>query len=95
MDGDPRLSYLIAAILIYCAAWLAVTETALASVSRNKIKIAFERGDFRAEKALYALDNFEQAISTILICTNNSYSNERTFLRSIKGNSILHIPVSV
>ncbi len=70
MDGDPRISYFIAVILIYFAAWFAVTETALASVSRNKIKIASERGDFRAEKALYALDNFEQAISTILICTN-------------------------
>ncbi len=80
MDGDPRLSYLIAAILIYCAAWLAVTETALASVSRNKIKIAFERGDFRAEKALYALDNFEQAISTILICTNITHISAATIV---------------
>ena len=72
-DSIPRisyLSYLFVILLIYLASYFAVTETALASVSKNKIKIAADRGDSRATKALYALDNFDRAITTILICTN-------------------------
>ncbi len=70
---DPlssRLPWIVAIVLLFCAAYFAVTETALASVSKNKIKSALERGDKRAEKALFALDNFDKAISTLLICTN-------------------------
>ena len=69
-DPDPRISYLAVAALIYLAAWFAVTETALASVSRIKLKTASDRGDYRADDALFALDNFDRAITTILICTN-------------------------
>lgn len=69
-DPDPRISYLAVALLIYIAAWLAVTETALASVSKNKLKSASEHGDYRADDAVFAIDNFDQAITTLLICTN-------------------------
>jgi len=64
------LSLIIAIILLFCAAYFAVTETALASVSRIRIKNSAERGNAKAKKALYALDNFDKAISTLLICTN-------------------------
>jgi len=70
MDDPYSLSWIIAIILLFCAAYFAVTETALSSVNKNKIKIALERGDVRAEKAMYALENFDKAISTLLICTN-------------------------
>ena len=70
MDTGSRLPWAAALLLLFCAAYFAVTETALASVSRTKIKIASDRGDSRADKALYALDNFDMAISTLLICTN-------------------------
>ena len=69
-DPDPRISYLAVALLIYLAAWFAVTETAIASVSKNKLKTASDRGDYRADDALFALENFDRAITTILICTN-------------------------
>lgn len=72
MDDGSRLPWtpwIIAIILLFCAAYFAVTETAFASASRNKIKSSAERGDQRA-KALYVLDNFDRAISTLLICTN-------------------------
>ena len=50
--------------------YFAVTETAMASVSRTRIKTAAERGDARAKNALFLLDNFDRAITTILIGTN-------------------------
>lgn len=68
-DGSkPPLIGLI--ILLGLSAYLAFVETALASVSKNKIKLAAERGDSRAKRALYALEAFDNAITTILICNN-------------------------
>ena len=64
------LPWIIAVILLLCAAYFAVAETAFASASRNKIKTAADRGDSRAETALYVLDHFDRAISTLLIGTN-------------------------
>ena len=52
MDDGSRLTWLIAVILLCAGAYFAVTETALASVSRIKIKAACDRGDPRAQKAL-------------------------------------------
>ncbi len=70
MDGDSRLPFILAILLLFCAAYFAVAETAFASASRNKIKTASDRGDSRAETALYVLDHFDRAISTLLIGTN-------------------------
>ena len=70
MDDGTRLPWIIAILLLFVAAFFAVAETAFASASRSKIKIAADRGDGRAQKALYILDNFDLAISTLLICTN-------------------------
>ena len=73
MDGDSRLSmtpWLIAVVLLLLAAWFAVTETAIAAVSRSRIKAKADKGDPRAEKAQYVLDHFDRAVTTLLICTN-------------------------
>lgn len=70
MDDGSRLPWIIAALLLVCAAFFAVTETSMASASRSRIKASAERGDFQAKKTLYVLDNFDLAISTLLICTN-------------------------
>ena len=70
MDDGSRLPWIIAIILLFCAMYFAVTETAMASASRTKIKTAAERGDARAKNALFLLDHFDRAITTILIGTN-------------------------
>ena len=70
MDDGSRLSGLIIVVLFFFAAYFAVAETAFASVSKIKIKAGVERGDARAEKALHILDNFDKAVTTILIGTN-------------------------
>lgn len=70
MDTDSRLPWIIALILLFLSAFFALAETAISSVSKTRMKTAAERGDPRAEKALYVLEHFDQAISTILICTN-------------------------
>ena len=70
MDDGSRLPWICAALLLLCAAYFAVAETAFASASRTHLRLAEDRGDRRAKKALYVLDHFDQAISAILIGTN-------------------------
>ncbi len=70
MDDASRLPWISAILFVLLAAFFAIAETAAASASRTRIKIAADRGDARAADAMYALDHFDQAISTLLICTN-------------------------
>ena len=70
MDDGSRLPWIIAVLLLFCAAFFAVAETAYASCPRSRVKAAAERGDARAKTALLILDDFDKAISTLLICTN-------------------------
>lgn len=70
MDADSRISLLSVFVLLFFAAFFAVSETAFASVSQTKLKVAADRGDDRAVRALGITDNIEAAISTLLILTN-------------------------
>ena len=70
MDDASRLSLIVVILMILCAAYFAVAETSFASVSRVRIKIRAERGEAKAIRALKVLDNFDLAITSILICTN-------------------------
>ncbi len=70
MDEGSITSVLIILFLILGAAYFAVCETSFASTSRIKYKTGADRGDRRAKKALFVADNFDKAITTILIGTN-------------------------
>ncbi len=70
MDDGSRLPLICAVLLLFCAIFFAVAETAFASTSRTRMRLAEDRGDMRAKEALYVLDNFDLAISAILIGTN-------------------------
>lgn len=67
---DSWLSILALVILLLMAAYLALAETAFASVSKIRIKSRADKGDKSAERAMKVLDNFDKAITTILIGTN-------------------------
>ena len=70
MDDGSRLPLISAVLLLFVAVFFAVAETAFASTTRTRMRVAEERGDMRAREALYVLDNFDLAISAILIGTN-------------------------
>ena len=70
MDSDSRVSCFLFLVLLALAALSAVAETAFASVSRSRVKTLADRGDERAERADRILDDFDSAISTLLIVTN-------------------------
>ena len=64
------MSVLIILALLLFADYFAVCETSFAAVSRIRLKTAMERGDRRANKAMYVCECFDKAITTILIGTN-------------------------
>lgn len=70
MDDGSRLSWIIIFVLYLFMAYFAVAETAFASVNKIKIRAALERGDSRAETAMRILENFDRAVTTVLIGTN-------------------------
>ena len=96
MDDDSRLSWLIVIALLLCAAFFAVSETALASVSRNRMKLFADRGDSRAKKALNLINNFDSTISTLLICTNITHLSMATIVTTTvtKKWGVAAVPVS-
>ena len=69
MDPDSR-TIIIVCLLFVASAYCALTETAVSSVSKTKIKVRADKGNGSAKKVMYVLDNFEDAITTLLICTN-------------------------
>ena len=70
MDDGSQWTWLILVLLLLAAMFFAITETAFASVSRVRLKTDAERGDKRAETALFVTEHFDRAITTLLICTN-------------------------
>lgn len=70
MDGDSQTTWLIVVLLLAAAMLFAVMETAFASVSHVRLRAYAERGEKRAERALYVKEHFDRAITTLLICTN-------------------------
>ncbi len=80
MDSDSWLSYLSIALLLLLAAYFAAAETSMATVSRIRLKARLDQGDLRARKALYIQDNFDLAISAILIGTNITHISVATLV---------------
>ena len=72
MDGDSSslISVFCILFLLFSAAYFAVCETAFASVSRVRLKLALDRGTRGAKDAAYVAEHFDEAITTILIGTN-------------------------
>ena len=73
MDDGPLWPWLITLLLILFANFLAVSETALASVSKVRMKTLEEKGKKQAAMVLDALAHFDRTISAILILTNNAH----------------------
>ena len=57
-------------VLIMCSAFFSSSETAFSSVSKVRLKNMAENGNKRAKKALYVADNYDKALSTILVGNN-------------------------
>ncbi len=70
MDDNLWLNLLILLILLLGAMYCASAEIAFASLNVIRAKKLADEGDKRAKRALYILDNFEKALTTLLIGNN-------------------------
>ncbi len=60
----------VIAVLIMCSAFFSATETAYSSISKIRLKNKAENGNKKAAKALYITENYDKALSTILVGNN-------------------------
>ena len=63
MSEGALTPWLITAILILFADYIAITETALASVSKVRMKTLADRGNKRAALVLDSLEHFDRTIN--------------------------------
>lgn len=70
MDGDSRSLLIIFIILVFLGAYFASTESAVSLMNKIRIKNMADEGNKKAKKALYVSNNFDKAITTLLIGNN-------------------------
>ncbi len=69
MDAGPG-SIILLLVLIFLSAYFSGTEISLASVNRIHMMSKASRGDKSAKRVLKILDNFDEALSVLLIGNN-------------------------
>lgn len=70
MDSTSGLSYLLLIVLIVLSAFFSASETAFSTVNKIRLKNYADGGNKKAISALKIADNYEKALSTVLIGNN-------------------------
>ena len=61
---------IVIAILVLLSAFFSATETAFSFVNKIRIQHSVDNGNKNAKNSLYVIENFDNALTTILICNN-------------------------
>lgn len=69
MTSDIIMGVVIA-MLVLLSAFFSATETAFSFVNKIRIQHSVDNGNKKAKNALYVIENFDNALTTILICNN-------------------------
>jgi putative hemolysin len=70
MDGDGWLQLILLILFLLGASYCASSEIAFSSLNTIRVKNLADKGDKRAGKALYIIENFDKALTTLLIGNN-------------------------
>ena len=70
MDDSPAGSIIAFLLLILCSAYFSGTEISFASVNRIHMMSRASKGIKSAKRVLYILDNFDEALSVLLVGNN-------------------------
>lgn len=70
MDDSPAGSIILFVLLMFCSAYFSGTEISFASVNRIHMMSKASNGEKSAERVLKILDNFDEALSVLLIGNN-------------------------
>ena len=90
MDEGSKLPFIIAVIiLLLLAMYCAVCETAFSACSKSRIKILAERGEPRAKRAMYVLDNFDKAAIMAYVLSAKMPENLSRLSAELRKNEAL------
>ena len=78
MDDSPVRYLIYIIVILILAGYFAGTEIALASVNKIRMATRAENGDRAAKRVLYVLDNFDKALTTLLIGNNITHAGIAT-----------------
>ena len=67
---DPLISWIIIAVLLVLVAFFSAAETAFACCNRYKVQVSAEEGKKYAKVLLKILENYDRALTTVLIGNN-------------------------
>ena len=67
---DPLISWIVIAVLLVLVAFFSAAETAFACCNRYKIQVEADEGKRYAKTLLKILDNYDRALTTVLIGNN-------------------------
>ncbi len=70
MDSDTWILFVTLVLLVLLGGFFASSEIAYASVNKFRVKIEAERGNVKAIRALYIIENFEDTLTTLLVGNN-------------------------
>lgn len=99
MDDDSWIQIILLVLLTIGAAYCAASEIAYASLNKIRLKNYADNGDKRAKTAMYISNNFDRALTTILIGNNITHigfaslatliSTQLWGMRSVKYTTIV------
>ena len=99
MEDGSWLLIVIFVLMLLMACYFAVAETAFATVNKIRMKNRADRGDPRAIRAMEVLNDFDKAITTILIGTNISHivgaAISTLFVTRLWGNAAVTVSTFV
>ena len=91
-DSIPLLIVFI--LFVLCGAYFAGTESAFTALNTIKIKNKAEEGNRRAKHTMYIVNNFEHALSTILIGNNVARTAAASVATIIAAREFADVPNS-
>lgn len=89
-DSIPLLVVFI--LFVLCGSYFSGTESAFTAMNKIKIKSKAEDGNRRAKNTMYIANNFDRALSTILIGNNVARTAAASVATVIAAREFSHIP---
>ncbi len=94
MSSDSIPLLIVFILFVLCGGYFSGTESAFTALNKIKIKSKAEDGNRRAKNTMYIVNNFEQALSTILIGNNVARTAAASVATVIAAREFADVPNS-
>lgn len=94
MSSDSIPLLIVFILFVLCGGYFSGTESAFTALNKIKIKSQAEEGNRRAKNTMYIVNNFERALSTILIGNNVARTAAASVATVIAAREFSDVPNS-